>query len=395
MNCARERSALAGALTPAQRVIAAFEKRKTDKIAIYHSGCSSNVGSKLLGRTCYSGGGINQWREACALWEGPDAHAAFVEKTTQDARDLCKTMKADLMRIQYWRMPDKPTRRIDEYTFLYGDPDGDYCVRQLDPVTELYQEVDKRDSKAPRCVDDLEAEVIEAERALETCEVSSEMFQKELDALEYFGPEYEIPSFGFWLCVPNRSVLWIEAVAARPDLVARLLETQCLTSMKHIAAQKDLPFRVLMGGGDFCGNHGPNYSPRFFHEQMLPRLKRMNELAHKCGKFTVFATDGNTWLVGDDLWNASGIDGAHEIDRLAGMDHWRMRKTYPTLTCLGNISTITLHRGTKDEVIAQARDNAEAALELGGILPGVSNQIPAGTPIENVLAMIETLEEYH
>ncbi len=75
-------------LTPAERILAAFEKRKTDRIAIYHSGFSSRVGSALLGRECYSGGGINQWREAKALWEGPDAHAEFVAKTSQDARDL-------------------------------------------------------------------------------------------------------------------------------------------------------------------------------------------------------------------------------------------------------------------------------------------------------------------
>ena len=128
---------------------------------------------------------------------------------------------------------------------------------------------------------------------------------------------------------------------------------------------------------------------------MLPRLQRMSATAHKYGKFTVFATDGDTWPVADDLWGASGTDAAHEIDRFAGMDHWKMRRKYPNLTCFGNISTITLHRGTKEDVIAEARDNAEAALELGGIICGVSNQIPPLVPIENVMAMIETLEEYH
>jgi hypothetical protein len=54
-----------------------------------------------------------------------------------------------------------------------------------------------------------------------------------------------------------------------------------------------------------------------------------------------------------------------------------------------------LHLGSREDVIAEARDNAEAALELGGIICGVSTQVPPLVPIENVIAMIETLEEYH
>ena len=382
-------------LTPAERVLAAFEKRKTDRIAIYHSGASSNVASALLGREACTGGGMNQWRESCALWEGPDAHAAFVEKTRQDAYDLADVMKMDLVRIGYWRMGTKPTKRIDEYTFLYGDPDGDYAVYQMNPVTELYQVIDQRQSDAPQTIDDLEGVTLKAEEALETYRPTKQDFRAELDAIDYFGPDRPVPTSGYGLAVSNREALWLEAIAVRPDLVERMLETQCVRACRTIEAHKDLPMRYVMGGGDFCGKHGPNYSPAFFHKAMLPRLQRMSATAHKYGKFTAFATDGNVWSVGDDLFGASGTDAFHEVDRLAGMDHWELRRKYPNLTCFGNVSTITLHRGTKDEVIAQARDNAEAALELGGILCGVSNQIPPGAPIENVVAMIETLEAYH
>ena len=382
-------------LTPAERVLAAFEKRKIDKIAIYHSGFSSRVGSALLGRTCYSGGGINQWREATALWDGPDAHAEFVEHTRRDIIDLAKIARTDLHRLAYWRMPIKPVKKLDDHTFLYGDPDGDYVVRQLNPEVELYQEIDKRAAWTPQNVDDLEQQVVQAEARLEDFHPTEEDFAEQMEWVKYWGPDYAIPSRGYGLSVPNREPLWIEAVAARPDLVARLLEVQCKHSCRVIEAQKDLPLKYIMGGGDFCGNHGPNYSPRFFHEEMLPRLQRMSACAHKYGKFTVFATDGDTWPVGDDLWGASGTDAAHEIDRIAGMDLRKMRTRYPNLTCFGNISTITLHIGTKEDVIAETRDNAEAALELGGILCGVSNQIVPHAPPENVFAMLDTLKEYH
>lgn len=382
-------------LTPAERIRAAFEKRRIGRIAIYHAGFSSWAGSILLGREAFVGGGINQWREAVALWQGPDAHAEFLRRTRQDAWDLARVAHCDMIRTTYWRLPEKPTQRIDELTFLYGDPGGDYIVRRLDPVTELYQVVDQRNSSAPSTVDDLEREVIEAEKNLASYRPGKEEFEDQFLALEHFGPDYAIPSKGYSIAVPNRDALWLEAVVARRDLVARLLECQCETQCRLIEAQRDMPFLYLMGGGDFCGKNGPNYSPRFFHEEMLPRLQRMSGLAHRYGKYTVFASDGNLWPVADDLFVASGTDGFHEIDRLAGMDLRALRTRYPNLTCFGNISAITLHRGTKEDVVAECRDNAEAALELGGIICGISNQVVAGTPPENIFAMIETLDEYH
>ena len=96
-----------------------------------------------------------------------------------------------------------------------------------------------------------------------------------------------------------------------------------------------------------------------------------------------------------ELFGATGTDAYFEIDRLAGMDLRKLRERFPRLTLLGNISVITLHRGTREEVIAQSRDCAETALELGGIIVGASNLIVPGTPPENVIAMVETLEEYH
>lgn len=381
-------------LSPAERVLAAFEKRKIDRIAIYHGNFSSRVAGVLIGREAYVGGGINQWREATALWDGSDAHAEFVRRTRDDSRALAKAVQADMVRISYWRMNIKPTRKIDRYTFLYGDPDGDYTIRQLNPETELYQVIAERNSQAPQIMDDLEREVIAAEKNLESFHPNAESFREQLDALEYFGTSYAMPSGGYWLCIP-RSPIWLEATLIRPDLVERLLDCQCETSCRLIEAQKDLPFRYCMGGGDFCGNTGPLYSPRIFHEMMLPRLQRMSATAHKHGKFTAFASDGNLWPVADDLFGASGTDAFFEIDRNAGMDLRKLRTQYPNLTCFGNISSVTLHHGTRNQVIAETRDNAEAALALGGILCGVSNLVVAMSPIENVTAMLETLDEYH
>src|SRR5512143_1766611 len=126
-------------MLPCERVAAAFEHRPSDKVPIYQAGFSSRVASAILGREAYVGGGIQQYREARALWEGPDAHAEYLARCRQDAWDLVRTLDLDLVRPGYWRMSERPTRRIDERTFLYGCEQGVWRVMRFEPEFELYQ----------------------------------------------------------------------------------------------------------------------------------------------------------------------------------------------------------------------------------------------------------------
>jgi hypothetical protein len=87
------------------------------------------------------------------------------------------------------------------------------------------------------------------------------------------------------------------------------------------------------------------------------------------------------------------VDGYFEIDRDAGMDLRRLRQAFPHLTLIGGISSRTLHRGTRQEVVAQVLDALQAARELGSIIVGVSNYPLPGTPAENILAMLETIRD--
>jgi len=148
-----------------------------------------------------------------------------------------------------------------------------------------------------------------------------------------------------------------------------------------------------MGGGDFASKKGPFYSPRAFHNLMLPALKKVSDACHAAGAYHMFASDGNLWPVAEDLFGASGVDCYYEIDRRAGMDLARLRDAFPHLTLLGGISSATLHAGTKDEAIHETRTALAVAREKGSIIVGCSNQIVAPTPLENFWAMMEVLHK--
>ena len=75
-------------MKPKERVDAAFEHREVDRVPVHHIGFCSQVASDLLGREAFVGGGIQRWREATSLWNGPDAHAEFLERSLRDAVDV-------------------------------------------------------------------------------------------------------------------------------------------------------------------------------------------------------------------------------------------------------------------------------------------------------------------
>ncbi len=378
-------------MIPAERIVAACEHRPYDRVPTYHASFSSRVASIVLGREAYVGGGIQQWREAVALWNGPDAHAEFLERSLRDAIDLGTILDLDMVRVAYWREQERPTRRIDEFTFFYGEPNGKWRVMRYDSRTELYQMIDHSEHYRDD-IDLLEDELERTERAVQDYNPSPESFPEISRASSAYKGFRAVPLWGVSLGIPYGSQAWMEAVVLRRGLVERLLDVQVERAKKTVQAAAPLGVRVVLGGMDLANNRGPMYSPKIFQQLIVPRLKQIVEFCHQLGMYYFFASDGNLWPIADDLFPI--VDGYYEIDRRAGMDLRKLRELYPHLTLVGNISSHTLHVGTRAEVIEETLSCIQAARELGSIVVGCSNLIVSETPEENLFAMFDTLETY-
>ena len=381
-------------MLPRERVLATFQHKPTDKVPIHNIGFSSRIASIILGREAYVGGGIQQWREAKALWQGEEAHQEYLERSERDAFDVSTALEHDILRLQYWRMSAKPTQRKDEYTFLYGDPEKNWRLMRFDPGTELYQVIDQYPPKAEDTFETIEKEIEQAERSLENYHPSSEGSPHTRTLMEKYGRNWVVRVGGGGLGVSYSSRVWLEAIVARPDLVARYLDVQAERAVRSVEGIAAAGVKMVFGGGDFAADHGPFYSPKSFHDLMLPRLRRITDACHKYGLYYLFASDGNLWPVADDLFGNSGVDGYYEIDGKAGMDLRKLRQRFSYLTLIGNISSHTLHTGTKEDVIRETMSCLDEARRSRGIIVGVSNYILPGTPEENLWAMIETMKEY-
>ena len=377
-------------MTGKERVEAVLGGRRPDRVPVMHISFSSRVASSLLGWEAYVGGGMQQWREATALWNGPDAHREFLERCVTDAIDVGLACGHDMVRPYYWRDRRKPAARIDPFTFRYEMADDSWEVKQFDPATELYNTVDSS-ARRETTLEDLELIVRREEESAATYEPTADAFLETIEVLKRVGDRLAVRAPGVLTCIPFDDPAWMEATVLRPDLVARLLEAQTIVSIRNVRFLAARGARIFFGGGDFASDRGPMYSPRVFRELVAPSLSKISDVCHGLGAWHLFGTDGNVWPVAEDLYGGSGIDGHYEFDRRAGMDVVSVHRRFPHIAAVGGISSHTLHLGSVRDVINEVRLSVEEAHATDKAVIGCSNLIVPETPPRNLEAMLRTI----
>jgi len=375
-----------------ERIQATFEKKSTDKVSIHHIGFSSSVAFQILGHEAYVGGGIQQWREAKSYWEG--WHDEFLKHSFHDALEIASATEQDMVRPSYWRFNLKPTRKIDDYTFLYEyGKEEEWKVLRYDPKSEQANIFYFKQRKLS--VEDIKKYIEEEKIRVQKYIPKEENYEFEIRAQRVLKGEKAIRVGGVGIGLPlDDTTVWLEAMLIDPGLIKAYIELQVERAKKNVEFLAKYGFRYFFGGGDFASEQGPMYSPKLFKELILSGLKKVSQICHARSVYHLFASDGNLWPVADALFKESKIDGEYEIDRRAGMDLKKLRRKFPHLTLIGNISSYTLHVGTKEEVRKETISCIETAKRYKGIIVGVSNYIVPGTPLNNIMAMLEALKNY-
>lgn len=161
---------------------------------------------------------------------------------------------------------------------------------------------------------------------------------------------------------------------------------------------EQIPGQVLITyvAEDMGGQDTLMYSPAQIHEFLLPRMKRIMDLAHEAGAFVFHHNDGNCRAIIPDMVEA-GIDVLNPIQwRCPNMDREGLKRDFgDKLVFHGAVDNqYTLPFGSVEEVRQEVLDNLRILGEGGGYILAPCHNIQSVSPPENIVAMYETCYEH-
>lgn len=131
-------------------------------------------------------------------------------------------------------------------------------------------------------------------------------------------------------------------------------------------------------------------------EHFKPRMQRWTQLIHKHGKKVLFHTDGAARPFIPHLID-SGIDILNPVQHICpGMEREALKRDFGEKVIFhgGVENQHVLPYGTVDEVRAETETCLRTLGHEGGYIACSCHNIQAGSPVENVLTMIETVQNW-
>ncbi len=370
-----------------QRCLNTLGCRPVDRAPFHVPAIACSVSSAILGRSVHTGTGSLRYAEVAAWARGEAAHAEFEARLYDDVVAVHRALDVDVLRMP-WRMNERPDAQLDEFTFRFGPESGEHTLWQYHPAaadfSPVYQSPRTQSAEAR-----LRAEIAQLEaRAADSAAAAQASIAEALMLCRQYGREFMVRSVGAGIGIgydPDD----LELMVTMPELFRRkvLLQADHAIAVGRAIVAAGLP-PVMSGGGDLAGTQGPIYSPAMFRAVVLPGYVKALTALNRMGVHYYFCSDGNLWSLMDMLFGEAGIPGYGETDRDATMTVAAIRARFPQLVIWGNVSSSLLMHGTPAEV----REQAHASLAEGGgrgYFQGCSNAIVHGTPVENVLAMLD------
>jgi len=376
-------------MTSTNRVRAVFDGTIPDKTPVCEQAFASSVASEILGYDAYTGSTDIHYFEALSWLRGDTAHDEFVEKLYHDVVALHRKLKLDIFFLP-WRMPQRPTKQLDDHRILYGDPDGDnWRVYAYDPHSRTFGL--ESAAQTNDCPDKVLADIKHTVDNFNGFQHDIQLNPLLLRAVKELGDEFVISGDAF--CALPLDAGWLEASVLDPQLLAEWFAIVGQDQARFIRAQANAGIWLINGGGDLAFNSGLAYSPTFFRNAVYPAYHAQFTTCDEVGAKYIFRSDGNIWSITDLLFSNEETPHSaaafYEIDYHAGMTFNTLRARYPNLVLMGNVPCDLLHSGTP----AQVRESALRCLEFGGsrTILASSNSILHGTPSDNVYAMLEAI----
>lgn len=194
---------------------------------------------------------------------------------------------------------------------------------------------------------------------------------------------------------------WYMSTATRQDYVYKVFERQCEIGLANLAriyeAVGDRLSVIFITGADFGMQGGTLISPRTYRKLYQPFHKQLNDWVHANTTWKTFIHSCGSVINLVEDFIASGFDILNPVQTsAANMDPRELKRRFGDRIAFwgGGVDTQqVLPYGTPDQVRQQVRERIEIFGAGGGYVFNTVHNVQPNTPIENVLAMYETVRE--
>jgi hypothetical protein len=195
---------------------------------------------------------------------------------------------------------------------------------------------------------------------------------------------------------------WYVSTVKRRDYVYAVFERQCEIGLANLdrvyGVVGDRATVAFVTGTDFGMQLGPFISPKSYRGLYKPFHKRVNDWIHEHTSWKTFIhTCGSVVALTEDFIEA-GFDILNPVQcSAAHMDPLELKRRLGDRVTFwgGGVDTQrTLPFGTPDDVRAEVRERIEVFGPGGGFVFNTIHNVQPQTPVENVLAVYETVREH-
>ncbi len=196
---------------------------------------------------------------------------------------------------------------------------------------------------------------------------------------------------------------WYVSTAIRQDYIHAVFEKQTAIALSNLerlnTACGQLVDVVFLCGTDFGTQTGTFCSPKTFRELYMPYYSKMNDWIHGNTQWKTFKHCCGAVESFMPLFIEAGFDVINPVQCSAtGMDAVQLKEKYGSHLTFwgGGVDTQrVLPFGTPQEVRDQVLERCEIFSRDGGFVFNAIHNIQARTPVKNIAAMIEAVQEFN
>ena len=201
-------------------------------------------------------------------------------------------------------------------------------------------------------------------------------------------------------CDLRSTDLFLMDMALNPEFAEYLLDkvTAVLEGLLNLAMQAGGKYfnMIELPGDDYAGNTNTIMSPAMFRKFIQPCIKRLVKAVKEQNPDTkiMLHSDGAITKLLPDIVDL-GIDVVHPLEPLPVTNLTAVKEMFGRqITFLGGIDISHAMRGSREDVIAEARRRIAQLAPGGGYILAPSNHLQVDVPAENVLALFQSAHKF-